>query len=317
MEKNVPLTLEIREELPGYWKNARLMASGVRRAELVIDYYNKRIKVTDFVGFFQEILVALDALAEAEDMGKVIVYTHPEKRHELEACGYIEEGVIRGYYTREDCHIFSSYPQSSRTISFDNEIKDSIIKDCLRKGRESGKSKQKEEVSRKRGSWKKQREKSRLPEGYTLRQAVQADTSAMAALYMQGFQLYPAPLHMESYLLKTMDINVLYFLIEKYGKLVSLASAEMDTENRIAEITDCLTIPSERGKGLIKELIKVLEKELLKREFLNSYTLCRASVPGINAAFSSLGYACTGRLVNNCRIGEGFEDMNIWCRKLR
>lgn len=67
----------------------------------------------------------------------------------------------------------------------------------------------------------------------------------------------------------------------------------------------------------MKELIRALEKELSERSFLISYTLCRASAPpGINAAFSSLGYAFTGRLVNNCRIGNGFEDMNIWCRML-
>ena len=122
---------------------------------------------------------------------------------------------------------------------------------------------------------------------------------------------------MESYLLKTMYSNVLYLLVEKQGKIVSLASAEMDSENGSAEITDCLTVSSERGKGLIKELIVALEKELLARNFLSSYTLCRASSYGINTAFSSLGYAYTGRLVNNCRIGRGFEDMNIWCKLLK
>lgn len=121
---------------------------------------------------------------------------------------------------------------------------------------------------------------------------------------------------MESYLLKTMDSNVLHFLVEKQGKIVSLASAEMDLENKSAEITDCLTFPSERGKGLIKELITALEKELSYRGFQSAYTLCRASSSGINTAFASLGYAYTGRLVNNCRIGRGFEDINIWCKIL-
>jgi putative beta-lysine N-acetyltransferase len=119
---------------------------------------------------------------------------------------------------------------------------------------------------------------------------------------------------MESYLLKTMESNVLYFLVEKQGKIVSLASAEMDPKNKSAEITDCLTIPSERGKGLIKELITALEIELSYRSFQSAYTLCRAASSGINIAFASLGYAYTGRLVNSCRIGRGFEDMNIWCK---
>lgn len=270
----------------------------------------------DFIGRFEEIAGALKALAGTEKMGKIIVYTPPEKKDEPETCGYMEEGIIRGYYAGKDCHIYSNYPESSRETSFYKEKEDRIIKNCLRKDRGTGKNQKKKKISRKKDNWKKRKEKSRLPEGYTLRPAVQADASAMASLYSQGFELYPTPLHMENYILETMHSNVLYFLVEKYGKIVSLASAEMDPKNRNAEITDCLTIPSERGKGHMKELIRALEKELSERSFLISYTLCRASAPGINAAFSSLGYAFTGRLVNNCRIGNGFEDMNIWCRML-
>lgn len=287
------------------------------RAELVIDYYNRRIKVLNFTGLFEEISGTLEALAEAEEIGKIIVYTPPEKGHGPETCGYAEEGVIRGYYAGKDCHIFSSYPQNSRGISFHKEKEDQVIKNCLRKGRGTEKIPQKSRDSGKKGSWKIQKEKIRLSEEYTLRPAVQADASTMATLYSQGFQFYPTPLHMESYLLKTMDSNVLYLLVEKQGKIVSLASAEMDLETGSAEITDCLTLPSERGKGLIKELITSLENELSDRNFLISYTLCRASSPGINAAFASHGYAYTGRLVNNCRIETGFEDMNIWCKMLK
>lgn len=155
-----------------------------------------------------------------------------------------------------------------------------------------------------------------MQEGYVLRPAVQADAPEMASFYMQGFNLYPTPLHMENYLFETMESSVLYLVMEREGKIVSLASAEMDPETKSAEITDCLTAPSERGKGLIRILISALEKELAERKFKNAYTLCRAPISGINRAFASLDYSYTGRLVNNCRIGEGFEDMNIWCKKL-
>jgi putative beta-lysine N-acetyltransferase len=287
------------------------------RAEIVIDYYNRRIKVMDFTGRFEEISGTLEALAEAEEMEKIIVYTPPERGHEPKTCGYVEEGTIRGYCAGKNCHIFSSYSKNSRGISFHKEKEDQVIKNCLKKGKGTEKIPQKSGDSRRNGSWKKQKEKISLPEEYTLRPAVQADASTMAALYSQGFQFYPTPLHMESYLLKTMDSHVLYFLVEKQGEIVSLASAEMDSETGSAEITDCLTILSERGKGLIKELIIALEKELSDRGFRSTYTLCRALSSGINIAFASLGYAYTGRLVNNCRIGEGFEDMNIWCKMLK
>ncbi|AKB17284.1 Beta-lysine acetyltransferase [Methanosarcina sp. WWM596] len=271
----------------------------------------------DFSGFFEEISGALEALAEAEEMEKIIVYTPPEKGHEVKNCGYVEEGIIRGYYPEKDCRIFSSYLDKSRGISFNKEKEDQVIKNCLRKGRGTGKHPHKSGNSRKKEGWKKQKEKIQLPEEYVLRFAVQADASSMATLYSQEFQFYPTPVHMESYLLKTMDSDVLYLLVEKQGKIVSLASAEMDSETGSAEITDCLTVSSERGKGLIKELIVALEKELSNRGFRSTYTLCRALSFGINTAFVSLGYAYTGRLVNNCRIGEGFEDMNIWCKMLK
>ncbi|MGA9188784.1 MAG: putative beta-lysine N-acetyltransferase [Methanosarcina sp.] len=314
-ERNVPLLLETKEELPDYWKKAELKMPGAR-AEIVIDYYNRRIKVMDYTGLFEEISRTLESFAKVEEIEKIIVYIPPEKKHEAETCEYAEEGIIRGYYPGKNCHIFSSYPKNSRGISLHKEKEDRIIESCLKMDRGTGKIPQKPENSREKGNWKKQQGKIQLPEEYTVRPSVQADTSAMAILYRQGFQFYPTPIHMESYLLKTMDSNVLYFLVEKQGKIVSLASAEMDPENGSAEITDCLTIPYERGKGLIKELITALEKELSDRGFQSTYTLCRALSSGINTAFASLGYAFTGRLVNNCRIMGGFEDINIWCKTL-
>jgi beta-lysine N6-acetyltransferase len=313
IERNVPLMLETKEELPEYWKKAKLRTPGAK-AEIVLDYYNNRVKVMNYTGLLEEVSEILEAYAKAEKIGKLIIYIPPEKKSEAETCGYTEEGIIRGYYPGKDCHLFSSYPESSRGISSQKEKEDRIIEDCLKMYKQAGKIPNELENSLKKGNWNKQKGTLRFQEEYFLRSAVQVDISAMANLYKQGFLFYPTPVHMESYLLKTMDSNVIYFILEKQGKIVSLASAEINPENRSAEITDCLTIPSERGKGLIKILISALEKELLFRGFLSAFTLCRASSPSINTAFVSLGYAYTGRLVNNCRIGRGFEDMNIWCK---
>lgn len=316
MEKNLPFILEIKEELAGYWKKINLEIDE-SKAELVIDYYNSRIKVMNFTGIFEKISGVLKIVAKVEKIGKIIVYAPLENIKELETCGYIEEGTIKGYYAGKNCHVFSSYPEISRGVSSNKGKEDRIVENCLRKVTVSQRKLKKPDGPRKNENIRKQRKNIGLPEEYRLKSAVQADASAMATLYRQEFKFYPTPLHMKSYLLKTMDSNVLYFLVEKQGTILSLASAEMDITNKCAEITDCLTILSERGKGLIKELIKALEKELSNRGFKSSYTLCRASSPGINAAFASLGYAYTGRLVNNCKIGNGFEDMNIWCKILK
>lgn len=312
IKKNVPLKFDVKEELPDYWKKLELRAPGLG-AELVLDYYNRRIKVMNFSGPFEELACILEALAEQEYMGKIIVYTPPQKVPVLETCGYTEEGIIRGYYSGEDCTIFSNYPKKSRENSLHKEKEDEIIKNCLLKPVTPGKTDEKKGKEEKSPEVPEMQE---LPEGYVLRSAVQADVPEMASFYMQGFNLYPTPLHMENYLLETMESSVLYLVMEREGKIVSLASAEMDPVTKSAEITDCLTDPSERGKGLIRILILALEKELAERNFKNAYTLCRAPISGINRAFTTLDYSYTGRLVNNCRIGEGFEDMNIWCKEL-
>jgi putative beta-lysine N-acetyltransferase len=272
----------------------------------------------NFAGNFENISGILQIVAEIVKVGKIIVYASLENIKELETCGYIEEGIISGYYAgKKDCHILSSYLESSRGVSSNKEKEDQITKNCLTKVGIARRKPNKQDDHRKKESIGIRKEGIGFPKEYSIKPAVQADASLMAMLYRQEFKFYPAPLHMESYLLKTMDSNVLYFLAEKQGKILSLASAEMDPINKCAEVTDCLTISSERGRGLMKELIKALEKELSNRGFRSSYTLCRASSSGINSAFASLGYAYTGRLINNCKIGNGFEDINIWCKMLK
>jgi len=303
----MPLTLNKEEELPGYWKKAILKMPGLS-ADLVIDYYSKRIKVMNFRGPFKVLGPFLKELAALEKAGKIIVYAPSREVCALKACGYKKEGMITGYFAGEDCHIFSTFPEKSRKESSFPKKKDRIVEECLKKSGSREKNGERRGMNTKINT---------LPEGYVLRPADEADVPAMAALYSRGFQLYPSPLHKESYLLETMGMGVFYLVIEKDGKIVSLASAEKEPELENAEVTDCLTVPEERGKGFIKKLILGLEDELAARNFKSLYTLCRATSPGINGAFSSLGYAYTGRLVNNCKIMEGFEDMNIWCKLLR
>ena len=45
------------------------------------------------------------------------------------------------------------------------------------------------------------------------------------------------------------------------------------------------------------------------------YTLARADEIGMNCVFRKLGYDFCGRLVNNCRMPNGWESMNVWCKQ--
>ncbi|TDA64050.1 MAG: hypothetical protein D9V47_14435 [Clostridia bacterium] len=99
-------------------------------------------------------------------------------------------------------------------------------------------------------------------------------------------------------------------------KLVSAASAEIDQGNLVAEVTDCATRLSFRGRGCIRVQIAALEAELTRRGLLTAYSLARATSPGMNAALHRMGYTYQGRLRNNCHICGSYEDMNLWVKRL-
>lgn len=65
------------------------------------------------------------------------------------------------------------------------------------------------------------------------------------------FKTYPSPLTHLDCILATMERNVLYRAIANdKGEIVSAASAEVDEKHSNAELTDCATNPSERGRSL-------------------------------------------------------------------
>ncbi|MDH4057298.1 MAG: hypothetical protein OEU76_00970, partial [Cyclobacteriaceae bacterium] len=64
--------------------------------------------------------------------------------------------------------------------------------------------------------------------------------------------------------------------------------------------------------GHMKKLLFKLENELTKQGINCLYSLARAESYGMNKAFFQLGYTYGGRLINNCYIFSGLEDMNVW-----
>jgi beta-lysine N6-acetyltransferase len=66
----------------------------------------------------------------------------------------------------------------------------------------------------------------------------------------------------------------------------------------------------------LQNIIYSLEEDLKEKGFYIAYSLVRAVNPGINKALSKLEYEYGGRLINNCHICGGFEDMNVWVKKL-
>lgn len=105
-------------------------------------------------------------------------------------------------------------------------------------------------------------------------------------------------------------------LVRDEGAVVACGSADLVPLARTAELTDCATRPSHRGKGLMQAILMDLMDDLRALHYPTAFTLARASVPGINIAFQRLGFKYRGRMNRSCRIGSGIEDMNIWNRWL-
>lgn len=149
-----------------------------------------------------------------------------------------------------------------------------------------------------------------------IRDATEKDIPQMTTLFSEVFKTYPSPVFDTDYLKNVMQGKTLFKVAVQDGKIISIASAEMDFLNLNAEMTDCATYPEYRGKGLLTNLMYHLENDLRNKGFIALYSLCRAIEPGINKALHKLDYKYTGRLVNNCNICGGFEDMNIWVKVL-
>jgi putative beta-lysine N-acetyltransferase len=142
------------------------------------------------------------------------------------------------------------------------------------------------------------------------------DVQEMAKIYGQVFASYPFPIKDPQYLLRTMQENLIYFGIRKAGKIVALASCEMDIDNSNVEMTDFATLPEYRGRGYSYYLLRKMESKMRKIGIITAYTIARARSYGMNITFSRSSYSYAGTLVNNTNISGSIESMNVWYKKL-
>jgi beta-lysine N6-acetyltransferase len=135
-------------------------------------------------------------------------------------------------------------------------------------------------------------------------------------LYREVFQIYPTPLHDPEYVKKTMKEGTIYYVFFHQGKIVSAASAEVNSFYKNAELTDCATLKDHRKYGLMKIILRELEAELRMQGIFCAYSIARSLSFGMNAVLFQLGYKYRGRLMNNCYIYDKLENMNMWVKNL-
>lgn len=266
--------------------------------DLVIDRQNKRVKLHLYK---QEDIDELDALlrelAQEADASKLIVYGKQADVSKWVSLGYRHEGTIDGFFRGENAYMLASYTCSERQTSTAPELAEDVLALSLSK-MAPGTAKP-------------------LPSGYSMREAVPGDAKELAQLYARVFATYPTPMDDPIYIQKTMQEGTRYMVVEHQGMIACASSAEVTERFGSAEMTDCATHPDHAGKGLLQPLFAALEQKMEVAGIYYLYTLTRAQSAGMNVTAAKMGYEYRGRLINNCTIFTGYEDMNIWVKPLR
>ncbi len=274
-------------------------ASGGENGSAVFDIYNRRLKLyTIAPADYVRCLTGREAGRPVDlppDITKVTVYARPGdgwRRH-----GFEREAIIRGFFADgTDAWLWALYTDLER-----------------------GRDQREEEhmIITKIASAKAPATPELNTVEYTCCRAVAGDAGEIAALLLEIFPDYPSPLT-EEYIRNRIEKKISHFrfIHNNDGAMVAAASAEIDHCNKNAEMTDCATRPSARGQGLMAYLLWMLENDLQELyNITDLYTIARADEVGMNCVFSKLGYIYDGRLVNNCRMPNGWESMNVWCRQ--
>ena len=261
---------------------------------ITIDQFNKRIRVDDYLGHFQECVEETLKVAKGMSAEKIIFKSRKENVLELLAQGFLYEGSIDKFFLGSDCFFLVKYKRNERRNSEEWEREDQILSDIQSLPIKTG--------------------LDEPPSAYQGRIAEVTDALQLSQLYGKVFEVYPTPMNHPVYVKKCMEKGTVFYVCVHEGRIVSAASAEIDSFYHNAEITDCATLPEHRQYGLMKHLISALEDYLISHGIFCIYSIARSLSFGMNAALHQHGYSYRGRLANNCYIFNKLEDMNLWVK---
>ena len=204
---------------------------------LFFDNYNKRLKVLDYEADDYRALVSrVDYLADANGFDKVFFKARGDDWQRFLSFGYQLEGILKYFYRGKDGYIMSKFRSVERAhnklVIEENEL---IEKLMSRPAEDPPKP---------------------LPTGYEIVECSEEHIPGLVELYRDVFATYPSPLTIPDFIDQTMKRNVLYrAVIGENDQIVAAASAEVDQKHSCAELTDCATLKSERGNGLMFHLL--------------------------------------------------------------
>ncbi|WP_026563809.1 putative beta-lysine N-acetyltransferase [Bacillus sp. UNC41MFS5] len=264
--------------------------------EIYLDSFNKRIRVDDYRGNTNLLMEKVEALVLEHKAEKLIVKVRREDYFTFLEKGLQPEAVVDRYFLGSDAHFFSKFYTPDRKKNDHWVIEDGIIRSIYQLDTTV--------------------QKAFPPKEYELRKADDSCAEELAALYRQVFPIYPTPLHDPEYIKKTIKEGTIYYTFFHSGKIVSAASAEVNSLYKNAELTDCATLSEHRKYGLMKLILQELEGELQRKGIYCVYSIARSLSFGMNAVLFQLGYLYRGRFMNNCYIYDKLENMNMWVKNL-
>ncbi|MDZ7737609.1 MAG: putative beta-lysine N-acetyltransferase [Bacteroidales bacterium] len=244
------------------------------------------------------IISEMDELARNNEYGKIFARIPLWALPLFKAGGYISEAYIPGYIRgMEDIHFVSKFLSSDRLLGIETDMLEQFSS-LLNKGYVADKQ---------------------IPEDSGGIDAIgEEDAEEAAALFRQVFETYPFPIHDPQFIIRSMRDNTKYFGIrDKNNKFIAISSAEVDTENLCAEMTDFAVLKSQRGKKLSIRLLQEMEKHMKKIDIKTLYTIARLNSLPMNRTFLRQGYKYTGTLIKNTNISGRIESMNILYKSLK
>lgn len=245
-----------------------------------------------------EIISALNKLAGENGYTKIFAKIPSDALPYFVANEYKTEAFIPRFYNHStDCLMVSKFMNEKRKHIPEDELQ--IFKSLLQKARPGKQKKYKDSVH------------------YDIGNLGEKDAPQVAAVFKRVFETYPFPVHNPGYLVETMKENgTRYFGVWDKEKLIGVSTAEVDAQNKNAEMTDFAVLPEYRGQKLAFRLLMKMEVEMKIHNIKTVYTIARLKEPGMNKTFLNSGYKYTGTLVNNTNISGSIESMNVLYKHL-
>lgn len=266
---------------------------------VILDPQNQRVKVMNVQtsnldgGYIHH----LQAIEKETGFTKTIIYSKKGDVDFFLNHGFHQEGKIDGFFNGQNAYILAKFQSQERAESKLKKEEDEIITLAKQNANRA--------------------ERKSLPETMNIRMAQSSDANQLSELFQVVFKTYPTPVHEPDYIKQVMSEDTTFMVVEVENQIVSVASAEVSSDLGSVEMTDCATHPDFRGHGLLSYLFFALEEVMEKMGIYFLYSLTRAQSPAMNITASKHGYQYRGRLVNNCDIFSGYEDMNIWVKPLK